>query len=141
MLGADMPFAYFASRVPALASDTVLYETYRSLHRKATELVAVTAGLLQDIADGESEISYNMAFVHEAMILCPRVKEGVRLKSKDAKEVGPIALNGTLLGGTLLVKTEADWDALCNDHELLQEVLAAIGVPSSTIEPRHLNRK
>jgi ATP adenylyltransferase len=37
-------------------------------------------------------------------------------------------LNGTLLAGTLLVKSEAEWDTLRNDESMLIEILSSIGV-------------
>lgn len=43
--------------------------------------------------------------------------------------IGPIALNGTILGGTLLVKSEAEWQTLQNVESKLMDILGAIGVP------------
>jgi ATP adenylyltransferase len=68
------------------------------------------------------------------MVLCPRVSEGTKIKDSNREDVGPVALNGTVLGGTLLVKREAEWVALRNDESKLKDVLSAIGFPPSKIE-------
>jgi sulfate adenylyltransferase (ADP) / ATP adenylyltransferase len=68
------------------------------------------------------------------MVLCPRLSEGLEIKGSNDSLIGPIALNGTLLGGTLLVKSEAEWDALRNDEKKLKDILQAIGVPAITKE-------
>ena len=76
--------------------------------------------------------SYNLALTHRAMVLCPRLSEGLEIKDSNGDLVGPISFNGTILGGTLLVKSEQEWDALRNDEEKLKDILRAIGVPSVT---------
>jgi ATP adenylyltransferase len=58
----------------------------------------------------------------------------MRIKNDDGEEIGFVALNGTLLGGTLLVKSEAEYSALRNNKSKLVEILSAIGFPSSTLE-------
>lgn len=61
------------------------------------------------------------------MVLCPRSSEGTKILSNDGEPVGPVSLNGTILGGTLLVKSESEWDALRNDDSKLELVLKSIG--------------
>jgi ATP adenylyltransferase len=68
------------------------------------------------------------------MVLCPRISEGSKVKSKNGDLIGPVSLNGTILGGTLLVKSEEDWDALRSDELKLKEILYAIGMPSTVPE-------
>ncbi|KAK7983660.1 hypothetical protein PG989_011062 [Apiospora arundinis] len=65
------------------------------------------------------------------MALCPRVAEGSKIRSKSGEEVGSVALNGTVLAGTALVKNEAEWDALREDPAKLLGVLSKIGVFSA----------
>ncbi|KAG7291099.1 hypothetical protein NEMBOFW57_001109 [Staphylotrichum longicolle] len=43
---------------------------------------------------------------------------------------GTLALNGTVLAGTALVKTQEEWDALRAEPEQLLELLGRIGVPN-----------
>jgi len=63
------------------------------------------------------------------MVLCPRLSEGLEIKDSNGDLLGPISLNGTILGGALLVKSEQEWDILRNDGEKLKDILHAIGVP------------
>jgi ATP adenylyltransferase len=58
----------------------------------------------------------------------------MKIKNSDGEEIGSVALNGTVLGGTLLVKSEAEWNALRNDESKLKGILSAIGFPPSKIE-------
>jgi len=51
------------------------------------------------------------------------------LRHDDGSEVGFVALNGTLLLGTLMVKAEEEWEMLKHDAARFDEVLAAIGIP------------
>lgn len=80
----------------------------------------------------KSPISYNLGFTSRAFVLCPRASEGLEVQSSAGKTVGLIALNGTVLGGTLLVKSEEEWDVLRNDESKLTAILQAIGVPPAT---------
>jgi ATP adenylyltransferase len=79
-----------------------------------------------------SPFSYNLCLTNQAMVLCPRLSEGSKIKTNNGDLVGPILLNGTILGGTLLVKNEQEWDAFRNDEEKLKDILLAIGVPPAT---------
>ena len=63
------------------------------------------------------------------MVLCPRAAEGMKISNNSGDEVGSVSLNGTVLGGTLLVKNEDEWDALRNDESKLKDVLSIIGIP------------
>ena len=66
------------------------------------------------------------------MALIPRRAEGSVISTDDDEpsSVGPIALNGTVLAGTLLVKNEMEWNALKNDPSQLPRLLEVIGIPS-----------
>ena len=52
-------------------------------------------------------------------------------KPGAAKQIGPIAVNGTLLAGTLMVKTEEEWDALrgIGGSKSLEDIFGEIGIP------------
>ena len=47
------------------------------------------------------------------------------------RQIGPVALNGTLLAGTVMVKTEEEWNALRGDEgeTRLNKILVDVGVP------------
>ena len=88
----------------------------------------------------ESSISYNLGLTNKSMVLCPRTSEGLQIKNADGKIIGSVALNGTILAGTLLVKSDIEWDAVRKDEGLLVNVLETIGVPlRNTIDSQHAN--
>jgi ATP adenylyltransferase len=94
----------------------------------------------------EAKISYNLAMTRHVMVIMPRVAEGETVfcpSSSSAggidgyggvggtrKPIGKLALNGTVLAGTALVKSQAEWDALRAEPEQLLEILGRIGVPT-----------
>ncbi|KAI0480494.1 ATP adenylyltransferase-domain-containing protein [Xylariaceae sp. FL0804] len=92
-------------------------------------------------ATGEAKISYNLAMTDTSMALCPRTAEGAPVGGGDGDGEeeqdgdgggggsGFVALNGTVLAGTALVKSRAEWDALRTDPDALLGVLGRIGVP------------
>lgn len=67
----------------------------------------------------------------EGMVIMPRRSEGGTLRRDDGTEVGFIALNGTTLCGTLMVKYQEEWDILRAQPEKLESILAAIGIPAN----------
>ena len=54
------------------------------------------------------------------------------LKRDDGTDVGVVQLNGTVLGGTLMVKYQEEWDILRARPEKLDAILEAIGIPKSS---------
>jgi ATP adenylyltransferase len=80
---------------------------------------------VRDSADGSAAISYNLGLTHRAMVICPRRAEGKAISGNK------VALNGTILAGTLMVKGEEEWNTLLNDESQLSDVLSAIGIPSA----------
>jgi ATP adenylyltransferase/5',5'''-P-1,P-4-tetraphosphate phosphorylase II len=85
----------------------------------------------RELASGgdESPISYNLGLTDKSMVLCPRTSEGLSITGANGDILGPIALNGTLLAGTLLVKSQSEWEAVQKNDKILIDVLQAIGVP------------
>lgn len=67
-----------------------------------------------------------------SMVLCPRRNEGAVLKRDDGSEAGSVQLNGTILGGTLMVKLQDEWDVLRGDSTVLDALLGAIGIPTTS---------
>jgi ATP adenylyltransferase len=84
---------------------------------------------LHSVDGGESPISYNLAMTVSGMVILPRRAEGTMLRNDDGNDVGFVALNGTTLGGTMMVKHQEEWEMLCKRPEMLDNILAAIGVP------------
>jgi ATP adenylyltransferase len=76
----------------------------------------------------------------EGMAILPRIAEGSSLRRDDGTEIGFVALNGTALGGTLMVKQEEEWNLLREQPEKLDSILRAIGIQSSpSADLRHLH--
>jgi ATP adenylyltransferase len=75
------------------------------------------------------DFSYNIGMTTSAIILCPRISEGVTLRASDGSEVGTVALNGSFLSGGALVKRREEWEHLRMSPSALDEVLVGIGVP------------
>lgn len=131
-----MPFTYFSSALPEDPTPAQLHRIYTTLHDQAflaaQQYVAKTCGdtpLIQPTDGYESPISYNLGLIDRIMVLCPRASDGTKIKTSNGDEVGPVSLNGTILGGTLLVKNEEEWNALRNDESKLKDVLSVIGIP------------
>lgn len=83
-------------------------------------------------------ISYNLAMTTTTMAICPRRSEGATLLNNvSLTKPGPgeIALNGTILAGTLMVKNECDWNQIHRHPGLLDDLLKSIGVPTHPTTP------
>ncbi|KAL2163988.1 hypothetical protein VTH06DRAFT_3201 [Thermothelomyces fergusii] len=138
-----VPFTTFAEPI---GPGTDLLATYLRLYRRACAAVlgpsaAASASASSSGSEGrpgggeQALVEYNLAMTRDVMAIAPRVAEGtaVTAAAEEAggrREVGRIALNGTVLAGTALVKTQEEWDALRAEPEQLVEILGRIGVPS-----------
>ncbi|KAF7949194.1 hypothetical protein EAE96_008362 [Botrytis aclada] len=133
----ELPFTYFAASLPSNVQPSDLHATYLRLHQKACQLMETTPSQTHK---EESSISYNLGLTNKSMVLCPRTSEGLEIKNIDGKIIGSVALNGTLLAGTLLVKSEIEWNAVREDERILVDVLKTIGVPlHNTVDSQHTN--
>lgn len=128
------PFVTFSEKISLDISGSDLYAAYLRLYRLACRAVSFHRGSgpphSDAPAEGESQISYNMAMTKNSLVICPRLAEGAKLTGQDCHVLGQLALNGTLLAGTALVKSELEWAALKKDPDGLLGVLGGIGVPS-----------
>ncbi|KAF2867944.1 Ap4A phosphorylase-like protein II [Massariosphaeria phaeospora] len=131
----DLPFTHFALKLPPATKGAELLAAYQTLYTSAKEAVdkfiATNPGslTLHPSAEGHLPISYNLAMTTVGMAILPRRSEGGSLQRDGGTELGFIALNGTTLGGTLMVKHQEEWDLLRAQPEKLQSILAAIGIP------------
>ncbi|KAI1854658.1 hypothetical protein JX265_002297 [Neoarthrinium moseri] len=123
----DLPFAVLTETIAPEMAPEELHRKYLSLYRRAVNLVLPNSDAP---AEGEAKISYNMAMTSTTLAVCPRRAEGASIQSKTGDDAGFVALNGTLLAGTALVKNESEWDALRESPEKLLGVLNQIGIPS-----------
>ncbi|KAK0666519.1 ATP adenylyltransferase-domain-containing protein [Cercophora samala] len=124
-----LPFEVFAAGIEEVNGDGEgLRKVYLELYSQACEAVL---GVAEDIKlDGEAKMSYNLAMTRTTMVVMPRLAEGGVVKDEKGQEVGKLALNGTVLAGTALVKSEMEWNALRRDPAQVREVLGRIGVPN-----------
>ena len=86
---------------------------------------------LHDTSHGDLPISYNLAMTADCMLIAPRRAEGMVVKRDDGSEVEAVALNGTFLGGTMMVKNEEVYGLLQEKPQRVEEIFAAVGVPWS----------
>ncbi|KAF4556703.1 ATP adenylyltransferase-like protein 3 [Elsinoe fawcettii] len=98
--------------------------TPAALHGVYLELVKKHVGLN---ASGEPAGSYNLGMTSESLAIAKRTNEAYMYKDDSGIE-SAIAVNGTILAGTLLVKGEQEWKWLQKDPANLQRVLASLGV-------------
>lgn len=120
-----LPFRVFAAKIDAGMDGPALRAVYLRLYRQACEAMGVEVG---ERDRGEARISYNLAMTREVMVLMPRAVEGAEVMDGEGTGVGRLALNGTVLAGTALVKTQREWDALRADPGQVARVLGRIGV-------------
>jgi len=141
----DAPLAFQTFRTAISNSMTAaqLHERYLSLLRQAAGAVAAFRHECDDgdewipCAGEEALISYNVGMTARSMVVCPRLSEGavlVRQGDGDGDDVvvATLALNGTVLAGTVLVKDEREWEALRADEGALGRMLGGIGVPRTS---------
>ncbi|KAM7196572.1 inositol phospholipid synthesis protein Scs3p [Rhypophila sp. PSN 637] len=131
--GADvarkLPFKTFAERIHTDITPQELHALYLGLYRRACASVsgATAHGDGTEQTDGEAKISYNLAMTRDVLVVMPRLAEGAEITSPEDGEgnvVGRLALNGTVLAGTALVKSQGEWDALrANPHMVVQGLI------------------
>ncbi|KAJ4401316.1 hypothetical protein N0V85_005548 [Neurospora sp. IMI 360204] len=104
--------------------------------RQTSTAAGTAAGEVDEIqTGGEATISYNLAMTRDVMVIIPRLAEGAaivekNLESGEEEVVGKLALNGTVLAGTALVKSQREWDVLRRNPSRVGELLGCIGVPN-----------
>jgi ATP adenylyltransferase len=140
----NVPFAHFGRRFDSEPNGQQLVSIYNELYGLAKDTVDDFIAknpselALHPTDGGNSPISYNLAMTTDGMVVLPRRSEGTMLKRPDGSEIGFVALNGTTLGGTLMVKHQEEWDVLRYQRGKLDSILSAIGIPreSPTYKPR-----
>ncbi|RAO72660.1 uncharacterized protein BHQ10_008672 [Talaromyces amestolkiae] len=125
----NLPFQHFAIRIPRSSSVDALHEMYLSLYRAALLASTPTPPPMteQTRISGAAAISYNLAMTKDIIMICPRKKETASLPGLGAD--ADVSLNGTILAGTLMVKTSEQWDHLRGDGEVINDLLAEVGIP------------
>ena len=127
-----LPFTHFHTSIPKDPDPADLMEKYWMLYEKAE---AALTGRSAVITQKRASISYNFAMTTTTMAIWPRTSESGRLAdatSDEDQSSGVVALNGTILAGTLMVKTKSEWDRLRQNPEQLRDLLRSVGVPGDT---------
>ncbi|KAJ5936667.1 hypothetical protein N7466_003117 [Penicillium verhagenii] len=132
---AHLPFAHYALPLPANPSSETLHAIYLSLYRAAalgTMNRDPTKEKIELPSHGPAAISYNFAMTLDTMMIAPRSSETANVPvdleaAADTADPGVVSLNGTILAGTLMVKAEAEWDALRFKPDNLIHALQAVG--------------
>ncbi|RHZ72668.1 hypothetical protein CDV55_108856 [Aspergillus turcosus] len=130
----QIPFAHFALPLPENPTADTLHAIYLSLYRVALSTAKGSLGEHAQATGGPAAISYNLAMTESMMMICPRRCESARIPVdpsalRDVQEPGVVALNGTILAGTLMVKAEAEWNELRRNPDRLADILASVGYP------------
>ncbi|KAI8215841.1 Diadenosine 5',5'''-P1,P4-tetraphosphate phosphorylase 2 [Colletotrichum sp. SAR 10_86] len=127
-----IPFTTFGEKIHGGMTPNELHAVYVSLFRSAVDAVEAHVGKLDDSGNGEARISYNLAMTSNSLVVMPRLAEGHTIE-ENGRSVGKLSLNGTVLAGTALVKSEAEWSALKanSDSNQLVDILAKIGIPKN----------
>jgi len=142
VLDSNIPFAHFGRRFDGEPAGEQLVSIYNELYGLAKDAVDSFIAknpsefALHPTEGGDSPISYNLAMTTEGMVVLPRRSEGTMLKRPDGSEIGFVALNGTTLGGTMLVKNQEEWDVLRSHEGKLDSILNAIGIPRESAAPK-----
>ncbi|KAI1618275.1 ATP adenylyltransferase [Exophiala viscosa] len=129
-----LPFLHFSTPLETESSSTDLLSKYLLLLRAAMSATqSPSQPLNQEIAieeNGQTTFSYNLGMTRERMAICPRKSEAVGVPGAGPES--SVALNGTILAGTLMVKHEAEWNTLQETPSLLSDMLVSIGYPPTT---------
>lgn len=132
------PFATFSECVRPDMSAAELHAAYLRLYRRACRAVARHGGEgggdQEAPETGEARISYNMAMTRRTLVVSPRLAEGADVAASSGRVLGTMSLNGTVLAGTALVKSELEWDTLRRDPSGFERVLGGIGVPADEVD-------
>ncbi|CAG5178057.1 uncharacterized protein ALTATR162_LOCUS8513 [Alternaria atra] len=134
----SLPFTHFAYPFDSKPSGTQLLDIYSRLYDAAKTAVDAfissnpNSFALNPTDDGDLPISYNLAMTTAGMVILPRRAEGTMLLRDDGSEIGFAALNGTTLGGTMMVKHQDEWDMLREKPGLLDHILSGIGIPKTS---------
>ena len=132
-----LPFLNFHRPLAPNIEPSTLHKLYISLYERAVAAVhryedrGDANGVVHGIREGAAAISYNLALTTSAMMLCPRRQEVAPLKgsNQQGEPLGVVNVNGTILAGTLMVKSPEQWDTLRSNASMLDGILADVGYP------------
>jgi sulfate adenylyltransferase (ADP) / ATP adenylyltransferase len=132
------------SRLPIWHAAFELHdETPATLHSKYMQLLTVALKATKEpsatpaphsgeqhlVKEGKTTISYNLAITSNVMAILPRQSGDTAIPGLDPSH--SVSINGTILGGTLMVKEQVEWDQLRQATHSLDPILEAIGYPTT----------
>jgi sulfate adenylyltransferase (ADP) / ATP adenylyltransferase len=127
-----LPFIHFATKLSTSTTSSSLYSKYLMLMKAAKAASHPTSNtednLDRDVqveTNGSTTFSYNLALTTDVMAICPRKSESAQIPGLDDDH--EVSINGTILGGTLMVKNEKEWNTLCENPQMLDGILETIG--------------
>jgi len=130
----SFPLVGFSTHLEEETSPEILHSKYLLLLKAALSAAKCPGQPLNDSIEiekeGQTTFSYNLAMTTERMAICPRRTEAVAVPGGGPES--SVALNGTILAGTLMVKHESDWDILRQNPLLLDDMLASVGYAPAT---------
>lgn len=125
-----LPFLHFATKLHPSMNAGDIHRRYRLL------LGAGLAGMhnlpldsLESISisqHGKTTFSYNLAITTDMMAIMPRRSESSSIADVSGSSV---AINGTILAGTMMVKAEDEWERLREQSNLFIGICNQIGFP------------
>lgn len=132
---AGLSFACFTAPIESDITSNSLHQQYLSLLKRAYIAVqenksstdVTTDKLLQVV---RSTFSYNLAMTCDIMAILPRRNESASLPEMADSL---ISINGTILAGTLMVKSEQEFEAMKKDPTLLDYILKEITFPGPQV--------
>lgn len=136
----SLPFCHYAMRIPPSPDAGTLKQIYQYLYDSASNSLqswnedCSPKQTALNTYTGQASISYNLAMTTQAMAICPRRSETAVVPTANGE--GSVAVNGTILAGTLMVKERSEWDAIRQGQVVIDEVLAEIGIPPSSYSGR-----
>jgi ATP adenylyltransferase len=131
----DLPFLHYATELPAQVSAEELHSRYMSLLGAAIDgskgwSSGAELDKIELQGNRETAISYNLGMTTHTLAIVPRRSE-TALVTSAGETAGSISINGTILGGTLMVKDDHEYSSLKEKPSTLDGVLTNIGFPVS----------
>lgn len=127
----SLPIVHFSTPLAEGISTSDLHLKYMLLMRAAFSATQNPHGQFDEEITiengGKTVLSYNLAMTAERLAICPRRQEAAVIPGAGPES--SVAINGTILAGTLMVKDEEEWDVLRKDHSLIDGILTSIGYP------------
>lgn len=123
-----LPFVHFATKLQASMTGSEIRAKYLLLMRAALASISTASGLnaLDTVIiceNGRTTFSYNLAMTTDLIAILPRKNEASDIPGLSGSSV---AINGTILAGTMMVKAEDEWTAFRNQPGLMAHVLNQI---------------